>query len=256
MSDDIAKLMDDYVRWIKDKTVLKQVDGDWIEITSPHLDRHNDCIQLYVKKQNGGFVLTDDGYTLNDLRISGCPLDSDKRQELLKSTLAGFGVKHEANDRLTVHATAENFPLKKHNLMQAMLAVNDLFYLATPMVQSLYYEDVQQWLENSDIRYTPGPRFTGKSGYDHMFDFVIPKSRRQPERMVQAVTNPKKDSVSDIMFKWNDTKDTRPTEAKLYAMLNDTQSRVSAAVVDAFRNCGAEPVLWSQRESVREALTA
>ena len=256
MSNDIAKLVDDYVRWIKDKTVLKQVDGDWIEITSPHLDRHNDCIQLYVKKQNGGFVLTDDGYTLNDLRISGCPLDSDKRQELLKSTLAGFGVQHEANDRLTVHATAENFPLKKHNLMQAMLAVNDLFYLAAPMVQSLYYEDVQGWLDESDIRYTPKCKFSGKTGYDHMFDFVIPKSRKQPERILQAVTNPKKDSVSDIMFKWMDTKETRPAEAKLYAILNDSQSRVSASVIDAFRNCGAEPVLWSRRETVREALIA
>lgn len=256
MSDDIDKLMDDYVRWIKDKTVLKQVDGDWAEITTPHLDRHNDCIQIYVKRQNNGFTLTDDGYTLTDLEISGCPLDTPKRQELLKSTLAGFGVQQEPNNRLTVHATAENFPLRKHNLLQAMLAVNDLFYLAAPTVQSLYYEDVRQWLDDSDIRYTPGPRFTGKSGYDHMFDFVIPKSRSQPERMLQAVTNPKKDSVKDVMFKWMDTKDTRPTEAKLYAMLNDSQSRVSASVVDAFRNYGAEPVLWSQREAVREILAA
>lgn len=256
MSDDMAKLVDDYVRWIKDKTVLKRVEGEWTEITTPHLDRHNDCLQLYVKKQNGGYLLTDDGYTLNDLEISGCPLDSAKRQELLKSTLAGFGIQMEATGRLTVHATAENFPLRKHNLMQAMLAVNDLFYLAAPMVQSLYHEDVQAWLDASDIRYTPGPRFTGKSGYDHMFDFVIPKSRRQPERMVQAVTNPKKDSVRDIMFKWMDTKDTRPSEARLYALLNDSQSRVSASVVDAFRNYGAEPVLWSRREEVREVLAA
>ena len=136
MSNEISKMVDDYVRWIKDKTVLKQLKGDWTEITTPHLDRHNDCLQLYVQRQGEGFLLTDDGYTLTDLQISGCPLDTPKRQGLLKSTLAGFGIHLDERDRLMVQATAENFPLRKHNLMQAMLAVNDLFYLAVPMVQS------------------------------------------------------------------------------------------------------------------------
>ena len=32
------------------------------------------------------------------------------------------------------------------SLLQAMLAVNDMFYLAVPMVASLFYEDVVAWL--------------------------------------------------------------------------------------------------------------
>ena len=54
-----------------------------------------------------------------------------------------------------VTASAENFPLRKHNLIQAMLAVNDMFYLAEPVVKSLFYEDVIAWLEQNEIRYTP-----------------------------------------------------------------------------------------------------
>jgi hypothetical protein len=45
-----------------------------------------------------------------------------------------------------------------------MLAVNDLFYLAKPIVESLFYEDVVQWLDANDIRYTPSVKFTGISG--------------------------------------------------------------------------------------------
>ena len=52
------------------------------------------------------------------------------------------------------------------------------------MVASLFYEDVVAWLDLHDVRYTPKVKFTGKTGYDHLFDFVIPKSRRQPERIV------------------------------------------------------------------------
>ena len=136
-----------------------------------------------------------------------------------------------------------------------MLAVNDLFYLASPFVASLFFEDVTNWLDLSDIRYTPKVKFTGKSGYDHMFDFVIPKSRKQPERIVQAISNPRKETAEALVFKWLDTKDTRGgSDSRLYVFLNDKTSIVSPSVVDALRNYDLEPVLWSNRELSREVL--
>ena len=164
MISDIEKLLDDYTAWLRDKTVLRQID-DWVEITTPYLDRHNDYVQIYAKKSNGSFTLTDDGYTIDDLEQSGCKLDSRKRQDLLKMTLNGFGVQAHGK-ALEVHATPDNFALRKHNLVQAILAVNDMFCLATPMVANLFYEDVAAWLDLHDVRYTPKVKFTGKSGYD------------------------------------------------------------------------------------------
>ncbi len=128
MIKDIQNLINDYHIWLKDKTVLNQID-QWIVITTPYLDRHNDYLQIYVKKTNGGFLLTDDGYIIDDLKQSGYKLDSQKNQELLQMTLSGFGVKKDGNE-LQVHASAESFASCKHNLVQAMLAVNDMFYLA------------------------------------------------------------------------------------------------------------------------------
>ena len=64
----------------------------------------------------------------DDLQQSGCKLDSRKRQALLKMTLNGFGVKQDGK-ALQVHASVENFASRKHNLVQAMLAVNNMFYL-------------------------------------------------------------------------------------------------------------------------------
>ena len=252
---EIQSLVDNYVHWLKDKTVLKQLKDDWVEITTPHLDRHNDCLQLYTRKYQNGYLLTDDSYIINDLVSSGCSMDSPKRQELLKMTLAGFGVQLEG-EQLTVHATAENYSLKKHNLIQAMLAVNDLFYLASPHVASLFYEDVVGWLDLSEIRYTPKIKFTGHSGYDHMFDFVIPKFRDQPERIVQTVGNPKKDSAEALMFKWVDTKETRSENSKLYAILNDSNKNISQSVLDAMKSYDIEPVPWSARDKARDTSAA
>jgi len=255
IQDEIQTLLDEYIHWLKDKTVLKQIREDWIEITTPHLDRHNDCLQIYARKEQNGYILTDDGYIINDLISSGCPLESPKRQELLNMTLAGFGVQLD-RDQMLVHATPENFSLKKHNIIQAMLAVNDLFFLASPYVSSLFYEDVVSWLDLSEVRYTPKVKFTGRSGYDHMFDFVIPKFRNQPERIVQAVNNPKKDAAEALVFKWMDTKETRTENSKLYAILNDSSVEVSQSVFDAMRNYDIEPIPWSRREEAREALAA
>ncbi len=255
MIGEINTLLEKYTQWLKDKTIAKQICADWVEITTPYIDRHNDCLQIYARKEGAGYMITDDGYTMSDLVSSGCQLDSPKRQDLLKTTLAGFGVQLD-NDQLIVHTTPENFSLKKHTIIQAMLAVNDLFYLASPFVASLFVEDVTNWFELSDIRYTPKIKFTGKSGYDHMFDFVIPKSRKQPERLVQAIANPRKESAEALVFKWFDTKETRASDSRLYVFLNDTGSIVSSSVVDALRNYDLKPLLWSQRENYRDDLAA
>jgi hypothetical protein len=254
MIDEIQNLLDRYSAWLKDKTVLREL-TEAVEITTPYLDRHNDYLQIYAQRNNGDYLLTDDGYVLQDLESSGCNLKSKKRQDLLRMTLNGFGVRLEG-ERLEVRATRDNFGPRKHNLVQAMLAVNDLFYLASPMVKSLFYEDVMSWLDLLEIRYTPKVKFTGKSGYDHVFDFVIPKSKTKPERIVHTINHPSRDSVEAAAFSWIDIKELRLPDAQAYAFLNDIEHVPPASVLDALRSYELHAVLWSGREDVRGELTA
>ena len=254
MIGEVQSLLGQYWTWLRDRTSLREI-GDWTEITTPYLDRHNDCLQIYAKRVNGGFVLTDDGYVLEDLEQSGCKIDSGKRQALFKTTLNGFGV--QINERaLEVHASADNFGLRKHNLVQAMLAVNDLFYLASSVVTNIFYEDVVAWLDLSDIRYTPHVKFTGKSGYDHRFDFVIPKSKYHPERVVRAINRPGRDTAQAMAFSWIDTKEVRSPESRAYAILNDADQQVSENVLAAIRRYDVRPIAWSARDQAREELAA
>ena len=105
---EIEKLLNDYRAWLKDKTTLREVNDTWVEITTPYLDRHNDALQIYARAENGGYVLTDDSYTIHDLEASGCNLNTEKRQDLLKMTLNGFGVRMN-KEALEVHASPETF---------------------------------------------------------------------------------------------------------------------------------------------------
>src|SRR6266581_66889 len=111
---DIEKLLNAYRTWLKEKTTLREVDGNWVEITTPYLDRHNDVLQIYARQENAGYLLTDDSYLIHDLEASGCNLHTEKRQDLLRMTLNGFGVKLN-REALEIRATVETFPLRKHN---------------------------------------------------------------------------------------------------------------------------------------------
>jgi len=246
--------MDQYVNWLRSKTGLRQVD-DWIEITTPYLDRHNDYLQIYARRQNGSYILTDDGYILNELELSGCKLESPKSSALFQMTLNGFGVKL-VDGALEVKASKDDFPMRKHNLVQAMLAVNDLFYLASPMISSLFLEDVIIWLDENEICYTPNVKFTGKSGYDHLFDFVITKSKKQPERILQAINRPSRDEAQAAAFAWFDTREVRAPDSRAYAILNDSERDVPPTVMDALQSYDVRPIPWSKREAVVEVLRA
>ena len=254
MMDHISQLMNQYQKWLKDEITLQQI-GNAVEITTPFLDRHNDYIQIYAKRKDDVLLLSDEGETIEDLEMSGVSLNSRKRKELLELAAAGFGVSIE-NNVISIKTSPNKFPLAKHNLVQTILAVNDLFFTARPLVTSLFMEDVGAWLDQKEVRYIPEVSFTGKSGYPHKFHFAIPKSKTQPERFIQAINNPNKDSTKNLVFAWFDTKQTRPEESAAFAIINDDEQSVSSGVEDALSRYDIVPVRWSDREKAIERLAA
>lgn len=254
MFSEIEQLTENYFKWLREKTILKQTQ-EWVEITTPFLDRHNDYVQIYVKKDSDQFILTDDGCTLSDLRQSGCVLETPKRKQILQTMLNGFGVLKK-QEELIIYATTETFNLKKHNLIQAILAINDLFYLATPNIENLFLEDVTKWLDDNEIRYTPQIKLTGDSQYDHLFHFVIPKSKKASERIMRAVSNPNRDSAESFIMAWQDTKSTRNIESTAIAILNDQEHKISSSVMTAINNYNIIGIPWKERDKHIERLAA
>jgi len=254
MSKPIDQLIDEYARWLRAGITVEKI-GDAYEVTTPFLDRHNDHIQIFVRQENGHVVLTDDGYVIADLRHCGCTLESPRRRAILKSILNGFGVS-ESGDELTTVAHNGDFPQRKHALIQAMLAVGDLFATAKPHVQSLFLEDVASFLDSIRARFVPSVQFVGKSGFQHKYDFAIPKSATAPERLVRAINSPSKQAAELAIFAWTDTRAVRDDAAQMYAMLNDTETRVIGEVSDALKQYDIVPVVWSDRSNFGPGLAA
>lgn len=248
------KFIDAYVGWLQKGLSVEDL-GDVCELTTPFLDRHNDHLQIYATRRNGNIVLSDDGYILSDLRTSGLEIDTPKRRLVMDSVLNGFGVRADSG-QLLVEASSSNVGQRLHSLVQAMLAINDMFVMGQSRVASFFFEDVRNFLDANNVRYTPRVKLAGKSGYDHGIDFLIPKSRTRPERILQAIASPKKDNILAYLWVLSDTRAARigEAEAEAFAFLNDQDQAIGGDVIEALNVYNVVPAVWSQRQSYIEAL--
>ena len=259
LKQEIETLVSGYFDWLKGETRLQSFEGDEeiIAITTPHLDRHNDFLQIVVTRDGDNYELSDDGYILDDLEASGCLINTQKRQSILHEMLKGFGVSKE-RQLLVTHANTENFSYKKHALIQAMLAVNDMFYVSSAHIKSFFFEDVRDWLRNNEIPAIEGANFFGKSGFNHKFEFTIPAFREFPVRYINTVNHPTKQAAQNIIMAWEDTKLARPEgeKAKAYVFLNDQNDKpINKNIPNAFHEYGIEAVAWDNRGAVKENLS-
>lgn len=250
LSEDCGSLIKSYITWLSNEIEIEDVKGV-CQITTPFLDRHNDHLQIYVTRIGDKIKLSDDSYTLTDLEMSGFST-TPRRKQTLESILRGFAVKMDGNE-LSVMADRKDFPQRKHGLIQAMLAVDDMFMISTPSVAQYFKDDVEKFLKENEIRHVKDASFIGTSGFTHQFHFVIPASlgdsQKYPERYLNAINNPtRRYIISRMIFPWNDLEKVRHEESLAYAVLNDMDKDVSNEVTTALSQYGIKPFFWTKRE--------
>jgi len=246
------QFINEYLQWLKDEHEVTALDGS-CQISTPFLDRHNDAIEIFVEKKNGSLRLTDDGYTVRDLRASGMEFTTEKRKAHLAAVLNGFGVRQEG-DEICVVGSLEDFPQKKHNLIQAILAVNDMFVMAEEHVLSLFKEDVALFLEAHRIPAFLDFKLSGKSGFDHKFDFGLPRTAEKPQRVLQAINILTKDNATSFAFALADVRLIRTDPIGGLAMINDGVRLPNEEYLTALRAYEIQPLLWSRREEALSSL--
>lgn len=225
----------------------EKLDNNIIEITTPFLDRNNDYTQIYVKSNgNNKLILSDYGYMINELEMLGIDINSPKRKEIIETIINRFGVKL-VDGTLSIEATVQDYPRAKHSLLQAMLAIDDLFYLSRPNIISIFSDEVESFFNENEIYYIPNISFVGMAGYTHNYDFALQKSKHNPERLVKAVNSLTKSMTESILFAWHDTKAVRKNNSVLYAIIND-KNKIPDKSINALENYGVLPIPWSKRD--------
>lgn len=211
-----------YLNWLKTNMTQTQIDDATVEITTPFLDRHNDYTQIYIKKLENNLVrISDQGYIVDDLEMCGVSLKGGKRNSVFHQILSGRGIQYnDKTNELYIVCDRSQIAENQHTLLQGMLDVNDMFYLSSDTVTSVFYEDVLQFFDSHDIYYSPDIKVTGKSGLSHDFPFVLQKNKNHPERMIKLSNRLDKNEAERIMFAWSDVSEKR-IGSQLIVFIND-----------------------------------
>ena len=123
-----------------------------------------------------------------------------------------------------------------------------MFNLAQETISSLFKEDVELYFRSNDIFFSKDIKLSGKSGFDHNIDFLIPATKNKPERLIKTINNAKKDSVLSSIMAFTDINQNRETETKNYVIYNDLEKDVSRDAISALQNYGVKQVPWSEIE--------
>jgi hypothetical protein len=247
-----------YLDFLKQNINYQKITDDVVSVTAPFLDRNNDFTEIYIiDSHDNNFILTDDGYTIKNLEMSGLEFDSKKRREALQTTLNRYGIDVGTDSSLYIKTSLADMPMNKHALMQCILSVNDLYTLSRDSIMSFFIEDVVDYFDKNDIRYSQDVDFRGKSGLIHNFDFLISKTKKFPERIIKVISDPTKNTNIDAaLFALTDIQGFRNTPFKSYAIINDTEKEIKSNRLAAFSNCNVIPLLWRKIEDHKEELAS
>lgn len=250
--EEVDVLVREYMNFLSQEITTRQ-EGDYVAISTPFLDRKNDYIKVYVSHSPNNpamLLITDDGDTISDLEISGCEINTSKRREILNQILNGHGVSFDERTKaLSVVTTAQDFSIKKHLLLQGILAVNDMYNLSSPQVASIFKEDVERWFNTNNVLYVSNVQINGK-GFPHTMDFMFPRTQTRKERALKLVNNPSKDQIKSVIFTYLDAIEVFQTK-DLYVLINDENRGVTDKALEILSkyNNAITPLVWSGREN-------
>jgi hypothetical protein len=258
MKSELPQLLDHYYKWLRSEThLIEDEQSDWTAISTPYSGIYNDGIEIYCKKENGKWILSDGGDSLNLLEQIGLKISlSSKRKEILNQIINNYGISWK-KDELFVEANEKNFAQKKHYLLQALLEVHELEQLAERRVKSLFKEDVEALLNKYKILYTKDVKFIGFNGLNYHFDFQVRKYYK--EHVIKAADSLRKNTLNSFIYSWQNVRKVRENNTNksfdAAVVLNDSENEPKANLIEAFEKEGVEIYYWSNKTIFYEALS-
>jgi hypothetical protein len=243
---DIKKMINDYSTWLKMEITIT-THGEYVELTTPYMDRFNDYLQIYATQNTDGTItLTDDGFIIKNLISSGMTFKKgSSRQKLIEGIAKKFNISI-CNDAITTSATVNNFPQKKHMMVQAMLAIDDLFVLSTTSIKDFFLEEVENYFQANEIFYSKDFSLLGKTETLYTYDFHLQRTKKKPERFCRGFNRLNLSKRDLTLFNWLDTKEKRKDSSELIVVYNDEHS-VTDEILKGFDIYEIKTVPFSKR---------
>ncbi|UXS43787.1 DUF1828 domain-containing protein [Staphylococcus delphini] len=253
----IEQKMNDYFNWLKQSYKYKELDST-TEITTPFRNHLNDFIRIYVDfYPDGSIILSDDGLTLNELKMSNVNTNTKARSRIIQSILNQFNLSLK-NEEIITHVKNESFAQSKHDLIQGILKIYDLTITSRNNVSSMFYEDVFNFLYEEDIAGSAEVSVAGESGIKYSIDYILPGTKSQSERLINFANILDFNKVTNDVYMYRDVKDNRPSRNNLlpemFIIANDIDHTISDKARQAAEHENLSILYWSDKEAIISTL--
>lgn len=210
-----------YFDWLMGEYNFQDLETNVVEIGTPFLDNDFDYITMYAEfSNNGRITLTDDGWTLNNLKNYGLTFTgrSTSRNQTLHTIISSLGIERDG-DELYISTDLEKFPLAKQRLLQAIMQVNDLIVLADGKTKNIFSDEIEHYFRERNILFTRRPSFAGKEGITVQFDFAVPTNKN--EQLIRTITTGNDLNRSKLLTMDTQLLKGHKPEAKYIALVED-----------------------------------
>ena len=248
-----------YMKWLTENIEFNNLEENVVRIDTPFYDRHNDSLILYALKKSsqGPLLLTDGGYTMDDLESDGISINRSKHKKtILNDSLHSYGVKlNIETNELFINSSKNEFPQDKHKLLQAMLFVNDMFLTSKKNVKNFFIEDVAHYLEENNIRAIPSASYVGSSGMSHKFEFSIPGIKDIPDKLIKVLSSPKNSTYAKALV--TDVEQTRNALKRstiFYTFINDKDSDIDESTITLLEQANIKTIPFNKRDAFTKEL--
>ena len=132
-------------------------------------------------------------------------------------------------------------------MVQAMLAIDDLFVVTPEAVKDLFLDDIETYFKANEIYCSIDYTMIGKTGNMYKYDFHFQRTKNAKERFCKGINKLDKQRRDLTLFNWMDTTEQHTEVSELIVIYNDENS-VSDDVLLGFFSYGIKTMPFSKRQ--------
>lgn len=121
---------------------------DRYRVFTPFLFEDGDHLAIVLKREQGRWILSDEGHTYMHLTydLEEKDLQRGTRQKIITSALSAFSV-NDRNGELTLGIQDNHYGDALYSFVQALLKISDVTYLSRDLVRSMFMEDFRAFMQ-------------------------------------------------------------------------------------------------------------
>lgn len=231
--------------------------NEFIKVETPYLYPDGDMVDVFIKYQDSGLILTDLGETIAWLSSQSISNSlSDKKNQLIEKIIQMYKVERYKGMLVKKCDKSENLFSVIVDFCQAIIRVSDIYLTFSGRTTNFFYEDVADFLTKEDFEFQKNVKYIGTSERERIIDFeVILRNNRCFIKGLNYHNKTEANSRSDIINScWSDIQYMKGSHISFISLINDTPDKEIYPENINLLQSMSSVVLWSHKNQFKSLL--